>query len=143
MPPITDKDGGKAVELRDGNIGALPTYLPGTGDGITRQYWTEPIHVTATGDNIIHAVPSGKRFFIDTIVFEVQQAGTALRLKSGADDPISGVMRLAANAPFHALHGYEAQLKGLRNDQNFVINTSGDYFRPYVSGWVSGYDEAT
>ena len=47
------------------------------------------------------------------------------------------------NTPLHAVHGYESQLQGKENDQNFVINASGDYFSPYVSGWVTGYDENT
>ena len=139
---IADKDGGIAAELRP-QIGALPVYLPGSGDGRGRQYWDEEIHITSTGDQTVHTVPAGKRFFIDSIVLEVQQAGTALRLKSGASNNISGVIRMAANSPLSATHGYEAQLKGRNNDENFVVNVSGDYFTPYVSGWVTGYDEAT
>lgn len=139
---IADKDGGIMTELRP-QIGVIPVYFPGSGDGRGRQYWREQINITATGDQTVHTVGSGKRFHIDTIVLEVQQAGAALRLKSGADNNITGVLRLLANTPLHAVHGYESQLHGKENDQNLLINVSGDYFSPYVSGWVTGYDEAT
>ena len=102
---IADKDGGIITELR-AQIGALPVYLPGTGDGIGRAYWDEQINITASGDNTIHTVPSGKRFFIDTLVLSVEQAGSAVRLKSGASDNISGVLRLPANTPFSAQHAH-------------------------------------
>lgn len=139
---IGDKDGAILTELR-AQIGSIPVYYPGTGDGRGRAYWDEQINITASGDNTIHTVPSGKRFFIDTLVLTVEQAGSAVRLKSGADDNISGVLRLQANTPFSVQHGYEAVLKGRRNDQNFVVNTSGDNFTPYVGGWATGYDETT
>jgi hypothetical protein len=142
MAPITDKDGGIAVELRP-QIGAIPVYMPGTGDGRDRQYWSEQINLTSSGDNTIHIVPSGKRFFIDTMFLTVPQAGVALRLKSGASDNISGFIRLTAGEPLDISHGENANLKGARNDQNFVINTSGDRFVPYVGGWATGYDETT
>ena len=142
MPTITDKDGGIVTELR-AQIGSLPVYFPGTGDGTAREYWREQINITASGDQTVHTVASGKRFHIDTIALTVQQAGAAIRLKSGASDNISGVLRLPANTPFGVSHGHEAGLQGKRNDQNFIINASGDYFSPYVGGWATGYDEST
>lgn len=142
MPYISDKDGGIITELR-AQMGTLPVYFPGTGDGTGRAYWSEQINITGTGDQTVHTVPSGKRFRIDTLVLETQQAGAAIRLKSGAGQNISGVMRLLANTPFTVSHGENANLKGAYADNNFVINSSGDYMEPYLSGWVTGYDETT
>lgn len=139
---IADKDGGIITELRP-QLGAIPVYLPGSGDGRGRAFWSESIDLTGTGDTTVHTVPSGKRFFLDTLVLTAQQAGAAIRLKSGASDNLSGVLRLPANDPLHVSHGAEATLKGARNDHNFIINTSGDYVTPYVGGWATGYDETT
>lgn len=138
---IGDKDGAVVTELR-APLGAIPTYDVGTGDGTSRQYWQEQIQITSTGDQTIHTVESGKRFSVQTIVLEVQQAGTAMRLKSGANQTLSGVIRLGANTPLSVMHANESPLKGKYINDNFVINTSGDYVIPYVTGWVTGYDEA-
>lgn len=137
---ITDKDGGIATELR--SDGAIPVYMPGTGDGNSRQYWSEQINISASGDNTIHTVPSGKRFFIHTILFTVPQAGSAVRLKSGAGQNISGVIRPPALTPVFASNERDAVLMGKYIDDNFIISTSGDRFVPYVGGFVTGYDEA-
>lgn len=140
MPVISDKDGGRITELR-GEIGALPVYYPGTGDGSSRQYWFEQINISTSGDNTVHTTQSGKRFFINSIVFTVPQAGAAIRLKSGASDVISGFIRPPALTPVTASSQQEPFLRGAAIDQNFVINTSGDGMTPYVGGWVAGYDE--
>jgi len=71
----------------------------------------------------------------------VQNAGAAIRLKSGSANPISGVLRLPSNTPFSFQFGKDAELKGAYISDNFVINTSGDNLTPYVGGWVTGYDE--
>lgn len=139
---ISDKDGGIQTELR-AQIGAVPVYFPGTGDGRGREYWNDQIDITGSGDQTVHTVASGKRFFVDTLVLTIQSAGAAIRFKSGASDNISGVLRFPANIPLSIIHGYESQLRGKRNDQNFVINNSGDNFTSYIGGYATGYDETT
>jgi len=85
---------------------------------------------------------AGKRFFIQAIMLEAQQARVAMRLKSGASQNLSGIIRLAANVPLVVEHPGEATIKGKSINDNFVISTLGDYIVPHVSGWVTGYDEA-
>ena len=139
---IGDKDGGVLTELRP-PLGAIPTFDVGSGDGTSRRYWQEQIHFTGSGDQTIHSVDAGKRFHIQTIVLEVHQAGVSIRLKSGASQNISGIMRLAAVTPLVVPLTKDNPLQGKSNDDNFVISASGDYLTPHVSGFVTGYDEAT
>lgn len=138
---IADKDGGIVTELRS-QIGVIPVYLPGTGDGQGRKYWSKQISVTGSGDSTIHTPDTGKRFNVDTLVITVQHAGSALRFKSGASQNLSGVIRLPANTPFGITHGENAGLQGKSIDDALILNASGDYLTPYVGGWVTGYDES-
>jgi len=135
---IADKDGGILTELRGGR-GDLPVYLAASGDG--RNYWTEKIDITATGDNTIHTPATGKRFYVTNLTFSTGVSGEVL-FKSGTTD-ISGPMNLAAYGGISVAVTNPTDpplLQGSAINNAFVLMVRNAATMD-VGGFCSGYDE--
>ena len=130
---ITDKDGGLAVELRSPK-GDFPVYQSSSGD---RTYWNEVIDFTASGDNTIHTPASGKKFYVESLVFSIGASGE-VQLKSGTTK-ISGPMNLAAYGGIAIDHA-DTMLRGRAVDNAFILTVSNAATLD-VGGYALGYDE--
>ena len=85
---ISDKDGGRAVELREN--GDLPVFINPSGDAGARSYWNENINISGTGDFTVHTPASGKKFYVTAMAFSLGVSGE-VQMKSGTT-AISGPM---------------------------------------------------